>query len=526
MRVFSVISLLLLARVAAAQSETPTSQPSIQPASQPASDGKDEIARAMREAASAFGGAGPAVAEIKAGKSATEVNGYVSNRLSYGWNNTASFIPVNDQPQLQELFELNLQLRRPLWENAFAYVDASAFLQADGDYVKAGLHGQRENAALHDVAAFHPQLVVSEAYVSYSPVPNLNVLIGKKRIVWGAGFAFNPTDLLNPPKDPTDPNLQRAGAYLARIELPFESTTLTVLAAPKVLYQANGLPYQALVYPSYPSATVSPDPHDHLAHYLLAARWYLLLLNSDINLMYFFSNAYADSFKNKSRVGLSFSRYFFTDYELHVEALAQEGTTRQYVNGACVAQGLASAAQCSASGAPLFGAFNQDDGHLYARVLVGTRRVFADESQLSLEYLYVGDGLTPGQFKNYASGLVLAQQAQVSLAASGSTSGGLINRFTLDPLRRHYLFLNYAKPKIFDDWTVGAVVLADLEDLSGLVVPTVTWNTFEWLNLQLSGFIPVKTTAFGTDVGNGRKISEYSLVPFDWRVLFEARFFY
>lgn len=483
----------------------------------------------MREAAGAFGGApaGAALATaLTAEKSTTEVNGYVSNRLSYGWNNTNNIIPVTDQPQLQELLELNFQLRRPLWKSSFVYVDASAFLQADGDYVKAGSNGQRENAALHDVAAFHPAFVVSEAYISYSPVPNLNLSIGKKRILWGAGLAFNPTDLLNPPKDPTDPNLQRAGAYVARIELPFDVTTITVLASPRIIYQANGLPYQALVYPNYPSATVTPDPHDNLAHYLLAVRWYLLLLNSDINLMYFFSNAYADNIRNKSRIGLSFSRYFFTDYEWHVEALAQEGTSRQYVNAACVAQGTTSATQCYVNGTPLVGAFNQDDGHLYARVLVGTRRVFADDSQLSLEYLYEGDGLTKAQFKNYARGLALAQQAQIALAPTTTTSGGLINRFTLDPLRRHYLFVSYTKPKICDDWTISAVILADLEDLSGLVVPSVTWNVVEWLNLQLSGFIPVKTTALGADVGNGRKISEYSLVPFDWRALFEARFFY
>jgi hypothetical protein len=494
------------------------------PASQPAEE--DELARAMREASGAFSAPASAPAEIKAEKSATEVNGYVSNRLSYGWNNTSALVPIADQPQLQELLELNLQLRRPLWRDAFAYVDASAYLQAAGDFVKAGPNGERENAAPHDVATFYPEFILSEAYVSYSPIPNLNLLVGKKRVVWGAGLAFNPTDLLNPPKDPTDPNLQRAGAYLARVEMPFDFTTLTFLAAPKVIYQDNGLPYQFLVYPNYASATVTPDPHDNQAHYLLAARWYMLLLNSDLNLMYFFSNAYADNFHNKSRLGLSFSRYFFTDYELHVEALMQEGTNRQYVNPACIAQGIASGVQCYAAGTPLYGAFNQDDGRFYARVLVGSRRVFVDESQLSIEYLYVGDGLTPGQFKNYATGLALAQQAPISITTTNTNTGGLINRFTLDPLRRHYLFLNYSKPKIFDDWTVGAVVIAGLEDLSGLVAPSVTWNTFEWLNLQITGFIPVKTTALGADIGNGKKVSEYSLVPFDWRVLFEARFFY
>ncbi len=496
---------------------------SAEPASAPADD---DIAKAMREAAAAFGDS-PASqpSEVKPVTSGTEVNGYVSNRLSGSWNDTSSLIPVSDQPEVQNLLELNVQLRRPLWPGAFAYFDASAFLQTDGVYVTAGPNGARTDVANHDVASLHPQFVLSEGYVSWSPAANLNVLVGKKRIVWGSGLVFNPTDVLNPAKDPTDPNLQRAGAFVARVEAPFDNVTFSLLASPEVLYQDQGLPYQFLVYPDYPPAA-GPDPRDKSAHYLLAARWYMLIANSDINLIYYYSNKYGDLFSNHSRLGGSFSRYFFTDYEFHVEGLIEEGSRRQYVNGACVGSAVA-AAGCVAAGSPLYGNFNTNDGRIYGRLIAGTRRVFSDESQLSIEYLFVGDGLTPAQFQQYAHGLTLASQAGINLASAstGSSNGGLINRFTLDPLRRHYLFASYSKPKIADDWTVGAVLLADLEDLSGLIAPSVTWNTFEWLNLMITGFIPIRGVGLGADV-NGKKIAEYGLIPFDWRVLFEARFFY
>src|SRR5439155_24891383 len=71
-------------------------------------------------------------------------------------------------------------------------------------------------------------------------------------------------------------------------------------------------------------------------HYLLAGRLYALIANADLNLFYFFSNQYHDLFKNKSRYGISFSRYFLTDYELHVEALFQTGSPRNYPNHACL----------------------------------------------------------------------------------------------------------------------------------------------------------------------------------------------
>src|SRR4029077_9652932 len=115
-------------------------------------------------------------------------------------------------------------------------------------YDRDGMGG-RGTYPEHDVATLHPFVVPGELYFNYSPKPWLNFLIGKKRIVWGSGFAFNPTDLINPPKDPTDPNLQRAGAWVARVELPFKWFTLSALFAPSVLYQYNGLPSQMLIYP-------------------------------------------------------------------------------------------------------------------------------------------------------------------------------------------------------------------------------------------------------------------------------------
>src|SRR6185369_12355913 len=101
-------------------------------------------------------------------------------------------------------------------------------------------------------------------------------------------------------------------------------------------------------------------------------RVYMLLFDSDVNFIYYFSNLYnADLFRRKSRIGLTFSRYFFTDYEFHVEALLTEGTQRFYIDEATLTAGYT----------------KLQSNQLYPRLLMGTRRVFSDESQLSLEYL-------------------------------------------------------------------------------------------------------------------------------------------
>ena len=76
-----------------------------------------------------------------------------------------------------------------------------------------------------------------------------------------AGKAFNPTDLLNVRKDPTDPTFQRAGAWLARVEAPFESSAFTLLFAPQVTQSAFGIPYGFLAYPEW-------DKKDDQLHWL------------------------------------------------------------------------------------------------------------------------------------------------------------------------------------------------------------------------------------------------------------------
>jgi hypothetical protein len=362
--------------------------------------------------------------------------------------------------------------------------------------------------------------VPSELYVSYSPKPWLNFLVGKKRIIWGSGFAFNPTDLINPPKDPTDPNFQRAGAWVARVELPFEKFTISALFTPQVLYQSSGIPFALMKYPDYPLVD-GTRPVDDSYHYLVAARIYMLLFNSDINLFYYFSNKYNDLLENASRFGASFSRYFFTDYELHIEALFQVGSSRLFADPLC-----ASASLCNFATA--ISASKVRDGNLYPRLVVGGRRQFRDESLLSVEYYYQADGYSDQEFEDYLRVAYRALQLTggAGLSTGSSSQSGLPQRFTFDPLRRHYLIVSYNKPRIAEDWTIGATLIAGLSDLSGTISPTVSWSVREWLTLSLFGFIPIRGIPVGQVTVNDVALSEYSLLPIDFRLLFEARAFY
>ena len=451
------------------------------------------------------------------------VNGYVDSRSQLTRAKVFGVIPTGDLAQLDELLEANLQLRHHYGEHGFVYADVSGFARAAGNFRSLGPDGQEQVASAHDVSAYRPLFSLNELYLSQELGASLNLLLGKKRVVWGAGFGFNPTDLVNPPKDPTDPNFQRAGAYMARLEANLGKVAFTLLASPAVLEQANGIPYGFLTYPSY-------DQKDRQEHYLLAARAYALVADADVNLMLFFSNRYNDAFERKLRVGASFSRYFFTDYELHVEALVQQGSTRRYPNPACAPDAL-QAFLCARFATPLLEQRKLDDSTLYPRVLVGTRRQFNDESLLSVEYYFQADGYTQAEFQGYVDQLELAKrerQLTAGLAPSGGGGeAGIPQKFAFEPVGRHYLFLNYSKPKLFDDWTVGAVLIANLSDLSSVLTPSVSWSATEWMTLTLSGFLPLSgPRSLAATTNAGGSFGEYTLTPFSYRALFEARVFY
>jgi hypothetical protein len=372
---------------------------------------------------------------------------------------------------------------------------------------------------------------LNEVYAIHEIVPELNVLVGKKRITWGPGMAFNPTDLLNPRRDPTDPTFQRAGAWLAQVEAPLEKVTFSALFAPTVLTQSSGLPTSFMYWPKF-------NQQDTAAHFQLAARVYALVEDADLNLMLFYGNQSVDDFRDKLRVGFSFSRYFFTDYELHVEALLQQGSTRATLVPECVASPQA-AARCALTNRPMLVEAKRDDSTVYPKVLVGTRRQFSDDSMISLEYLWQSDGWGKDQYQDFANGLDLLSQGRAlglpvnripgasSLLGSGTGSDGLPARFSFDPRAQHYLFATFQKPRIADDFTAQVVVLANLQDLSTVVTPSVAWAATDWLTLTLYGFVPFAgPDSLAVKTPGGVAVSEYGTVPFLARVMLEARAYY
>ena len=88
--------------------------------------------------------------------------------------------------------------------------------------------------------------VVRQGYAQYWWGEKLGVRVGKQRIAWGSGFAWNPTNRLEPPKNALNTTLEQEGALAARVDwvpAPWASVVLvgaTTDATPRDLPLADG----------------------------------------------------------------------------------------------------------------------------------------------------------------------------------------------------------------------------------------------------------------------------------------------
>jgi hypothetical protein len=71
-----------------------------------------------------------------------------------------------------------------------------------------------------------PTFIINELYADLNLGDALFLRLGKQRLSWGAGYVFNPSDPVNPPKDPTANRAVREGVPALKAELISEYVSL------------------------------------------------------------------------------------------------------------------------------------------------------------------------------------------------------------------------------------------------------------------------------------------------------------
>ena len=163
-------------------------------------------------------------------------------------------------------------------------------LIATGDYIKDKLSTN--------------SFIANELYIEAKLSTNHSILAGKESLGWGKGYFSNPVAFFDRAKDPINPTQAREGFIITKYSYnkSFDSS-LKNLSFDIVYLKANS----SLNRDYYNLVTGKEDSNN------LAMRLYFLLYDSDIDIIYNYSDV------AKDKIGVDFSKNIETNFEIHAE---------------------------------------------------------------------------------------------------------------------------------------------------------------------------------------------------------------
>jgi hypothetical protein len=177
---------------------------------------------------------------------------FVANRDSALYR--LRFFDQNEGKTLEE-YPFTLRL-----EGTFTKGNFSGFFRGNSE-VKYSFDGWEETTKL------------LEGFASYKQGANLSFDAGKKQVRWGKGYAWNPVNFVGRERNPEDPEEALEGFILFRADAvrsfsgPLKTASLS-----------------AVVLPVYDNINDDFGEEDHVN---FAAKFYLLLMDTDIDFLFF-----------------------------------------------------------------------------------------------------------------------------------------------------------------------------------------------------------------------------------------------
>jgi len=302
--------------------------------------------------------------------------------------------------------------------------------------------------------------VVRQGYLQYWWGEKVGLRLGKQRLAWGSGFAWNPTNRLEPPKNALNTTLEQEGALAARLDWAPAAWASVVLVG----------------------ATTDASPRD------------LPVTAGDV--------------ERRDSVALR-ARFLVKDTDVAVVASA--GKNQRTLAGLDVGRDLGWAA-VHAEAALYEGAemYPPREGTLFFRIVAGALKT-RGENAFALEYFYNGEGYSDAGAALWLRGLdrswALAhdpgrppEEQQQALQAYGfgvsvPYAGGL-------GLRRHYLHASWSRGGATSAWTGAVRTVIGLDDGAFALTPGVGFSPRGNVTLNLDAVLLL-----------GPDESEYRLAP-------------
>lgn len=318
-----------------------------------------------------------------------------------------------------------------------------------------------------------------EGYASFSTGPSLTFDLGKKTLKWGKGYAWNPVAFLDRPKDPNDPDLALEGYWVAAMDYvkSFQGPLQTFAFNPVLL----------------PVEGEMNDEFGRSHHLNLAARWYFLYRDTDLDLMFLTGESRADRF------GLDFSRNIVSNFEIHGEFALIDDFTRTWTDRE--------------------GALSRRTEDV-KRYLLGIRYLSPYDTTFIAEYYRNGTGFSETEMENF---FTLVDSGYDRFLSTGDKS--LLNRALAfsrkdygrrNPMKDYfYLRISQKEPLDILYFTPSLTWIYNIDDRSFSLFADITYTRITNLEVRLKG-----------GVLSGEESTEYGEKQNDYRIELRLRYYF
>jgi hypothetical protein len=328
----------------------------------------------------------------------------------------------------------------------------------DFTFRDAGLLAHSGGGALESLS-----FTVNELYADVNFEDLLFLRLGKQRLKWGAGFVFNPSDPVNPPKDPIASRAVREGVTALKAEL----------IAPVVSLMGFGVAYDALEETGLGARlSTSAVANTDLAvcGYWSASESWTAALNASVAPLY--------EVPGWDTLQLWFEGCFYG-----------QARYAAYTGGAL----------------PGAAALGTDDGRQYSLLVGASARLPVVRTQAMAEYYHLSEGLSSGELAAVFRGLGSADPA-----VAGESAGWLaeIGRRP-GRLAADYLFVSLTQPSVTES---GHPVL-DKVGFAAACLLSLTDRSFYATGKITTGFVEDSSVDLSVSWAHGGADSEFGNTP-------------
>lgn len=349
---------------------------------------------------------------------------------------------------------------------------ADFYLNGDYQTGNAGVHLKTYSGYYGDSQA---DFDLYELYGNVSISGNFFLLLGQKMYNWGKGYAFNPVGYVNPQKDPENPDQPQSGLLSMNYQYT-KSITGKAL---------NNLSIDLILSPATNTINGKVAEAENTG---VAGKIYLLLWNTDIDLMGYYSRA------NPEKYGFDFSRNVIPSLEIHGEFSRFINQPRYYLQNDSL----------------------QTENIGGSSYLFGFRWLNRWNITTIGEYCRNEAGLSKSEFEEYHDFLAQAIASGNNIAVSGALNASK-TYFSNPNLMREYLYLkaSWQEPFNWLYFTPAVQLLYNLEDNSYSAGFPVSYKPIT--NLEF---------VFWPAVFAGGINTEYGSKQYEGKAEFWARFYF